>query len=551
MFKKILIISIVVFIGIIALGSIYLNNIYIPKHLKPMVIEQLEKNLAKDVEIEKAFYFPFKGVLFSGISVLNPDGSPFLEIDKVDLSLKSFPKIRTNQVKVKARLLIKQAAFNQKDLSLSGSGIIDIELEIIESKDPVFNAKIKLEDLLIKGINSIADIEKINGEIICDQESFKSIGLNAFIADQQINLTLDGKYRKSDVNLNQLKIDYANTKFELKAKVDDFEKINIQVSAEGLIDLADITKILKIETLPALKGECSFNFRADGPFSDLNAFKSIAHAEIIQGSVDKIKFSDLKADINFEQAAINLAPLTCTFYKGKISAAAKAEIKDIIPINGSIDIEQVDLELLIQDIIGQDMGTGQFNAHFGISGSAIDINNLNGSGWFKIEQASLKPPPNFNKVARSLRIPELTDMRIQQSSATFSLMDGKVRTEDFIANADYASLYGKGYIDLEQYVDFEVKFKLSDQLQQRLGGAGSITNIAAEGAKVKLYDKVSKLKYKVEFSAEDMLKNQSNKILKLLFDKGSDNQASDDFQDQSEKVDLEKQLKQGLRKLFK
>ncbi|MBU1087042.1 MAG: hypothetical protein KKD05_05925 [Candidatus Omnitrophica bacterium] len=546
MLKKIVIISVVVFIGIIGLGFIYLNNLYIPKHLKPLVIEFLQKNLAKDVNIDKAFYFPFKGVLFSGISVQNADGSKFLEIDKVDLSLKSFPRIRPNQANLKARLLVKGADLNQQGLVVQGSTVVDLELEVAENKSPVFKANIKLNDLLIKGINSLADIEKINGEIICDQESFSSTRLNAAISQQPLNLFFDGKYSKTNFALNQLKIDYGQTNLEIKAKLEDFEKLNIVTTAAGSIDLADIRKILAIDSLPLLTGQCRFTAEANGPVVDLNKFKAKAQAAISQGAVDKINFSDLKADIRFEQAALNLAPLTCVFYNGKISAALKAEIKDIIPIQGSLEIEQVNLAPLITDIIGQDMGAGQFNAHAGVSGSAMDINNLTGSGWFKIEQASLKPPPNFKKVAKSLNLIELSDMRIEQSSATFSLLDGKVQTEDFIAVADYATLYGKGYIDLEQYVDFEVKFKLSDEFAMRSGDLGMMTNIAAAGAKVVLYDRISQLKYKIDFSTEDMIKDQTNKILKGLFEPSSDAQQAD-----SETIDLQKQLKQGLKKLFK
>ncbi|MBU1042803.1 MAG: AsmA family protein [Candidatus Omnitrophica bacterium] len=545
MFKKLIIVSIVVFIGIIGLGSIYLNNVYIPKHLKPLVIDLIKQNLNKDVNIDKAFYFPFKGVLFSGIHVQNTDGSQYLEVDNLDLSLKSFPKIRTNKVSLKARLIVKGVDLNQQGLIVNGNTVADLVLEIVKNKAPVFRANIKLDDLQIKGINNIADIEKINGEIICDQESFSSTRINAIISKQPLNLIFDGKYSQTDFVLNQLKINYGQTSLEIKAKAEDFEKLNIATTATGLIDLGDISKILAIDSLPLLTGVCSFTADANGPVIDLAKFKATAQAAISLGAVDKIKFSDLKANIRFEQAALNLAPLTCVFYNGKISAALKAEIKDIIPIQGSLEIEQVNLQPLIKDIIGQDMGTGQFNAHAGVSGNAIDINNLTGSGWFKIEQASLKPPPNFKKVANSINLPELSDMRIEQSNATFSLIDGKAKTEDFIAISDYATLYGKGYIDFEQYVDFEVKFKLSDEFAARSGKSGQYTNIAAGGVKVKLFGKIPHVQYKPDFSVEDMFKNQGDEILKALFD------PDDAQQNDSEKVDLQKQLKQGLKNLFK
>ena len=61
--KKILIAALIIFIIVIFLGFLYVNNIYIPKNLKPMVVNLLEKNLEKDVSIEHAVYFPLKGVV--------------------------------------------------------------------------------------------------------------------------------------------------------------------------------------------------------------------------------------------------------------------------------------------------------------------------------------------------------------------------------------------------------------------------------------------------------------------------------------------------------
>jgi hypothetical protein len=540
MWKKIIIISVIVFIGIIGIGFIYLNNVYIPQHLKPLVIDLAEKNLAKKVSIDKAFYFPFKGVLFSGIAMENIDGTPFLKVDKVDLSLKGFPSIKAKQASLKARLIVQGIALSQQGLVVKGSSIIDLDLGLAENQQAVFKANIKLDDLAVKGLPNLSDILKINGNIICDQSSFSSADVKAYISGLPLTLVFDGKYGKNDLEISNFKINYSKTNLGLTAKVKDLQKMNLEtLSATGLIDLADISKLLSLKSLPALFGQCKLSADASGPLTDLNSFQAKAQADISQGSVDKIKFSDLKIIINFSKAELNVAPIDCTFYQGKISAALKAKVKDNLPIQGSVDIEQVNIQPLINDLLGQDMGGGQFNAHVGVSGNAVDVNNLTGSGWFKIEQASLRPPPNFNKVANALGISQLADMRIEQSSATFALVDGKVQTEDFIAVADYATLHGKGYIDLEQYVNFEVSFELSEQL-------GQIANIAANGATVKLYDKLSQLKYKVDFSAKDMIKNQSTQIIKSLFEQNNNDSGS-----QAEKVDIHQRLKQGLKKLFK
>jgi hypothetical protein len=538
MFKKLLIIGLIIFIGLVGAGFLYMNHVWIPKHLKPLVVDMLEKSLEKNVSIDKAFYFPFKGVLFSGIYIENQDKTPYLSVDKVDLSLKSLPKIKTKQAAVKTRLLVKGISFKQQGLEAKGSLSTDLELEVIEGQDPLFKASIKLDDLQVLGIKNLSDITKINGKIICDQNSFETQGLSALIRDQKLELIFKGTLSESDVLVEQGDIIFGKTKVSIIASFEKQEPNNIDAQADGVIDLSDVAKILAMENLPDLKGDCQIKANANGSLSDLDLLKANMNIGIDQGSVDKIRFSQLKADLIFAGSELNLAPVYCNFYEGKISASAKAKIKDIIPMQCSVDVEQVNIEPLIKDLMSQDMGSGLFNAHVGVSGSAVDLNTVTGSGWFKIDQASLKPPPNFKKVAKTLGSAELSDMVISQSSATFSIIDGKARTEDFIAISDYAIIRGKGYIDLEQYVDFAVNFELTDQFLQRSGGLGQVANIAADGATVKLYDKISQLKYKVDFSAQDLIKG--------IFD-------NNDSQEQgsSSQEDINEQLKKGLRKLFR
>ncbi len=548
--KKIVGIGLVVLIGLICAAFIYLNYIYIPKQLKPMVIKLLEENLGKKASVGKAFYFPFKGVLFSQIKIINPDQTPFLSADTIDLRLKSIPSIRRNAFSAKLKLWVKGVSFKQQDLEARGSCVIDLDVNIKAKEDIDFSAVIALEDINVKGIKAVSDITKIKGKIVCSQSNFSSENISATIGGQILNLVINGDYDKKDIFIRNFNIEYADTELSIKGKVSDLANPKIDFTLEGRIKLKDVDGIISGISLPALAGDCKVTAECKGRPAGLDTLIADAKIQLSNASVDKIKLENLKADIKLENGVVDLASLDGVFYGGKVTGAANAKIIDKdIPVQGSIDFQDIDIERLIKDIIGQNMGQGLLNVHVGISGSAADLNMLNGSGWFKIIEGKVKMPPNFAKVANSLGAAKLADMNIEKASATFSLSDGKLQTQDLIMIAAEATISGKGYIDLEQYVDFEAIFKLSAEFIQSTGGISQLLNFASDEtgaplAKVRVYDKLSQLKYKVvPLPVKDIIKSKIKEELKNIFNQGKEEEAG--------KSELQDQIKKGLEKLFR
>ena len=158
-------------------------------------------------------------------------------------------------------------------------------------------------------------------------------------------------------------------------------------------------------------------------------------------------------------------------------------------------------------------------------------------------------PSNFTNVANSLGAARLSDMDIEEASATFTLSDGKLQTQDLIMIAVEATISGKGYIDLEQYVDFQVLFKLSPEFVQSTGGIGQLLSFASDEtgtplAKVRVFDKLSQLKYKiVPLPVKDIIKSKLKGELKNIFNQTKKGEAG--------KSEFQDQLKKGLEKLFR
>ncbi len=519
MAKKIILTSLLVIVGIIVTGFFYLNGIYIPQHLKPIVIQTLETGLKKKVTIENASYFPFKGVLFSKVSIRNSDMTPFIDVETVDFSLKSFPSVKAGKISGQARLIIRNIAVQQQRLTVKGSSVVNLDLQSADKESVFFNALISLENLEIRGLSPVSDITRIQGDISCSQDSFSGEKLSAVIGNQTAIVSFKGGYDKNSVTLEQGRLNYGKTNFSLNGKVNNLQNPRIDAIVQGSLDLSDVPKLLSGLPLPQLSGICAINASAQGVLNDIGALGAKLKAEIPAGSADAIKFSDVKAECELKQGAVYATPLKCVFYGGTVSGTVKAVVTKVdIPVNGALEVSKINIGPLVRDILKQDVGSGTFNAHAEISGSAIDPDTLTGSGWFRLLNAAAHMPSNFTNVARGLKVPQLSGMEIHESSATFSISEGKVSTQDFIAVADIATVSRKGYVDLDQYVDFEALFRLSAEFAQKTG-MGQLGGFVSDTAgipiaKIKLYDKIPRLKWKaVPLPVGDVLKDSGKELL--------------------------------------
>ncbi|MFH1459349.1 MAG: AsmA family protein [Candidatus Omnitrophota bacterium] len=565
--KKILIIGAIIFgvlIFVVVGLFIYANNIYIPKNLKPIVIEILEKTLDKHVTIKEAVYFPFKGVMFSAIDITNRDASPFLKIGKVDLKLKGFPKLKGKDVSAQAALLVSEIAFEQQALQVKGSSTIDVDLRSGKGDTPEFKAVIFLDSLSVTGIGAgiISDITQIQGKIVCTENAFFTENLEAVISNETVKINAKGKYSKNNVQLDDFNLSYVNTNLSLNAVLTEMNDPKIQAQSKGNINFADVANIISGIKLPVLKGDCVFEAQAQGKPTKPETLDAVINAGIENASIDKLKFSEFKTKITLKEGLAKLEPTTCVFYEGEVQVKGNVNIvKTELPIEISGDIQNVNMEPLVKDIMGQDMGGGFFEAHAGIYGSVTDLNLLTGGGRFKLADGTLKMPDNFKKVANALKIVRLNEMRINEASATFTIKDGKVDSQDILALSQEAMVTGKGSVDLELYLNSEFMFKLTHDFARNIGAEQFINFVSDEqgvpigGAKV--FGKIPDIKFEtfgppVGDIIKDKVKNIGNTLKDVIKQQMQGGQTDPQSQEETIAGDnVEDAIKKGLKSLFK
>ncbi len=555
MFKKIMIIIGVLIAALLVAAVIYLNSVFIPRQLKPLVISKLEQVLNKKVTIEKAFYFPFKGVLFTKVAILNNDNTPFLNVKSVELRLKSLPKLKGKEIVLKAKLLIKRFSYEQEKIKVRGGSVADIDLRYVNG-NLGFVTTVLLNNVELLGLPAVADVTGMNGKITCTDKSFNSAGIKARAGGKDILLKFSGKYDKKQAELENLDLTYGKSDVSISGKVDDFVRLQANAHAQGVLKLEDLKSLLGKLTLPDLSGDCQIDADLGGVFSDLAGIKGKVTLQIAKGSVNKIKFSDVKAEANLEKGTLQVTPLYIGLYGGKIEGMLKAVIADTtIPCEGHISVDKVNIQQLVIDLSGMDLGEGMFSAYLEGQLEATDITSALGSGWVKLLNGAIRPPPKFEKIANSLKVAGLSDMKIQQAQATFKIHDQKIETLDFEAVAKEATITGSGYLGFDLKTEFECVFKLSREFVQSRGGLGNLPNFISDNsglplAKIKVWGvlKPNGLRYKpIPFAVNELFKNG----VKQSITEGIKNILKNQGQDSGSGSNIKQQIEKGLEGLFK
>ncbi|MFH1407237.1 MAG: AsmA-like C-terminal region-containing protein [Candidatus Omnitrophota bacterium] len=546
MIKKIIISLLLVLLITVVAAFLYLNNVYIPKNLKPLVISTLGKALDKKVTIDQASYFPIRGVLFSKIKIINKDGSPFLEISKVDLSLKSLPKLKGKDISAQAKLAVAGIAFKQEKLEIRGNAMVDLDLQGMSGTKPIFKAVLNLNNFQVSGIAPLADIKNLNGEIICTQNSLSTNKLGVLINKEKMDIGLEGTYSEKDLNLTKIDLVYGKTHIQSSAEVRNFTDPEFKVNATGSLSLEDIGKLLIGITLPKLTGDCKLQAQAGGQISDLNSLIANAKVNLAQGSVDKIRFSNVDLSLTLEQGIAYFNPVNCIFYEGKISGSGNAKVfQKELPVTAVLDAQGINLAPLVKDLAGLDVGSGDLNANVEISGPVTDLNALSGNGALKLTDAKIQMPSKLGGFVKIFQLDQLSQMLISEASATFTIAQGKVDTQDFKMIADMAEFAATGYATFTQYIDFTVEMDLAPELKDRAGIAGAIIRkVRAHG---QLPDKIKTdilMQDAIKEVVKETIKEKGAEILKDVF--GQEQQ-----QAQPEGDIIQDQLKKGLKGLFK
>ena len=211
-----------------------------------------------------------------------------------------------------------------------------------------------------------------------------------------------------------------------------------EVHAEGTIPLSEDISVANL------------NFKIEGgPFNWLNM-----KATHIAGWVD---WTGQRMKLDVEQAA---------FYGGELSPAAAFDftVKDGADFSFGLDVTNADLKGLMADVYpGTNKLEGRLSGHLNVThANSEDWHTWFGNGQVDLRDGLIWDIPIFGILSRALNGFQkgLGNSRADQATATFTITNGVIRSEDLEIRAPVIRMEYRGSVDLAGVVNAVAEAKL-------------------------------------------------------------------------------------------
>ncbi len=451
---------------LIVLALAYVNFIYLPKNLKPLFISFAEQALEKEVQVEAAEYVPFKGISFSGVSVFNPDGSPFIRVSDVSVSLASLPRVGPGGTHGKVKFVLSKAEYNSAEAAVRADA--KGELAINSSGD--FHGIVFLEHTDVRPPSPLAEITGIRGRIELLPTAVFSEALIGRAAGEDLELSFRLEKAEGGLILNKLTLVYPGSTVTVSGRMETVG-VNPRVDAEGtaLIDAASFLRLLPGLALPPLEAVSDVRFNASGPMDPLLL---TGEAEINSSNIQAAGINCEKLDVKLklDKGRMVVPAVRAELYGGTVDAFGEAEIKPGFPGMVLAKVQSLELRGLLLDLLSQDLGEGKVFAEFEAAGRLMEPDSLAGTSSIKVEEAGITLPAVFRGISLAAGLPELKSAKIVSAQGDFKLAKGRFTTENLQALTSPAIISAVGWVDLDLSLEMLVSTTLkSESLRGRLG----------------------------------------------------------------------------------
>jgi len=317
---------------------------------------------------------------------------------------------------------------------------------------------------------------------------FKNPKVKTSLSSQGIELKIDIDKNDNIVDIKNISGHYLSSIFNASGSVDLSNKIpQLDIKSDLKFKLEDTSNFLpdlKKTTDPLkLSGLVTTTASIKGPASDWKKWQSTANIQSDLLTIAGLKFDNFKVDVAQDEGKLNKLNITSTFYDGTLNIVTTADLTDpAIPFETALHLENADLSKLKNDTGAKDEDLRGFLAITTMVNATIkDILKLKGNGAFNISQGYLME----KKFSSLFLIPELSNLTFTEASANYTIENQKVSTENFALTSQGAVLHGKGWVDFNHQLQFELHPEFNaDAISQsnslRSGPSALIASAAGE-----------------------------------------------------------------------
>jgi len=499
--KKIILVSfLVVFLTLCVVlvgGYFYLNLIFIPYKLIPLITEQAKSELKTDLKISHIYFNPRGQINIIRPIIYNKEGQTiFLQCKTITAStiyrsiLDAWKKDR-NILTIPLEIKIKDLSIIQDPITITGNigSRFIVKVNLKNTQQIGWQGNINLEGFAISGIPAFGDIKNINGTVSVtpyeisssDIEgsinkaraklSFKLIDFSAPQLDltaefTPLTLNLRCSLRDKELRIENFSAEYNQIKLKSQGQIKDIETDPIIIVKSKIdLDLKDLNQLpLQIKTqLAQIKPSGKIQAQADiqGPVKTPDKFAGNINIRSEKFSLLDCAVNNLNMTANFKDGKFIMQEFTASVLDCNIEAGASCNLlAKNLPYSVNVNLEHLSL-VKIKEAANLTMPvSGSITSNISIKGEVKNIAAINLSSQTEVNDLNFEDftAPSQIVCTNELNIIDLKDIRINKFSIyddIFSLdLNGKI--------SDFAA----AHLDLTGVLDCKIEnLKLYKNLQ--------------------------------------------------------------------------------------
>lgn len=501
------------------IASLTLSNFLSQERLRIMLVEPVEDQLGRKIEIGSIDISLFSGIDIKDIVVKEKDpAQEFASIGNFRLKYEILPLFEK-------RLVIKEVLIDKPTIQISrnAQGITNIaDLTIkpknIQKEVPppelqtvtplpitlVFD-QIKISNLNLMFTDQTGELPAITstkGDLVLAVTLGKTLAEASYkgTLDLIVNTKFNGSQPvlilKSEVS-DQLITFKGELTVELDKLIFNGRVANHMTDPDLTLDLQGAT--LDLEKLAGLKPARQRPVRETTPAtispvgaSQPNANQPVtkkfrAHGKIGITEVrhGKLALQNLKLNYTFAENVLEITDLSAGLFSGSISGKAGLELGRPAPVfRGQLKADKLQMASAMESL-GKPQGylsgelSGDFSGRGAGSGWPEIRDSLDGQGKFVIAKGGLASSPISQALAKLLGIPELDNLRFDKLSATVKIADGRAILDSNLSS-NVLTMQTKGSAGLDGSMDLPLLLQLSPEYSRRLQERASFTRYLAD-----------------------------------------------------------------------
>lgn len=507
----------VVILGIMGavylVASLTLSNYLSQERLRIMLVEPVEDQLGRKIEIGSIKISLFSGIDIKDIVVKekNP-AQEFASIGNFRLQYELLPLLKKrlviNEVLIdKPSIKISRNArgiFNFADLSLKPKKIQkEVPPPELQTVEPlpltlIFD-QIRINDLNLTFTDQTGELPAITST---DGDLDLAVTLGKTLAEARYKGTLElivtTEFNGSKPVL-LLKSEVSDRLLAFRGELNvEFDRLLFSGQLANQLTAPDLTLDLHGATLDLekLAGLKPVGHRQDGqpapvapppPAPQADAKKFRAHGQISLSEVHrgKLALKNLNLNYTFADNVLEVTDLNAGLFGGSLSGKAGLQLGRPAPaFRGQLKADKLQMAAAME-ALGKPKGylAGELSADFSGRGAGSGWpairTSLDGQGRFSVVKGGLASSPISQALATLLGIPELNNLRFDKLTGTVQVAGGRAAL-DCSLFSKLLDMQTQGNAGLDGSLDLPLVLQLSPEYSRRLQGKASFTRYLAD-----------------------------------------------------------------------